>query len=444
MPATHQAPLPPRYRDVRLIARGGMGEVYRATDSELGRDVAIKVLSSRFTDDESFRARFEREAMAAARLSGGDNTVTIFDVAEYEGRPLIVMEFLPGGSLEGRMANARREEIVQWLGDAASALDAAHAVGVVHRDVKPANLLFDARGHIRVADFGIASAAGLASVTQTGSILGTAGYLSPEQARGERATPASDRYGLAVVAWELLAGRRPFESTSSAAEATAHVREPVPDIRGLDPSLPAATSAVFARALAKDPAARYPTTQAFVDDLARSFVRAQPAPKRNYRPWIVLVAGILVAAGLVAGILSVGGGGGGDQPTTVVRTVTRQGTTVQETVTTTATTTAATTAATTAPLQTVSASSGATLNNEGYAKMGTRDYTGALPLLEQAVDKLRGSGSLDEAYADYNLAYTRRALGQCTDVLALLDNSQRIQGHRVEIDRLRRDAQRAC
>ncbi|HEV8462801.1 MAG TPA: serine/threonine-protein kinase [Gaiellaceae bacterium] len=441
MPATHEAPLPPRYRDVRLIARGGMGEVYRATDSELGRDVAIKVLSSRFADDVSFRARFEREAMAAARLSGFDNTVTIFDVAEYDGRPLIVMEFLPGGSLERRIADAPRGEVVQWLADAATGLDAAHAVGIVHRDVKPANLLFDGRGHIHVADFGIASAAGLASVTQTGSILGTAGYLSPEQARGERATPASDRYGLAVVAWELLAGRRPFESTSSAAEATAHVREPVPDIRDLDPSLPVATSAVFERALAKDPAARYPTAQAFVDDLQRSFVGAPAAPKRDYRPWIVVVAGILVAAGLVAGILSVGGGGG-DRATTVVRTVTHQGTTVQETVTTTATTTAATAATT--PQQTVAAASGTTLNNEGYAKMRARDFTGALPLLEQAVGKLRGSGSLDEAYADYNLAYTRRALGQCTDVLALLDNSQRIQGHRFEIDRLRRDAQRAC
>jgi serine/threonine protein kinase len=439
MPPT-EVLLPPRYRDVRLIARGGMGEVYRATDTELGRDVAIKVLSSRFAEDESFRARFEREALAAARLAGGDNTVTIFDVAEHDGRPLIVMEFLPGGSLESRMAGADRDDVIQWLADAASALDAAHAVGVVHRDVKPANLLFDARGHIHVADFGIASAAGLASVTQTGSIIGTAGYLSPEQARGERATPASDRYGLAVVAWELLAGRRPFKRPSSAAEAAAHAHEPVPEIRDLDPSLPPLTSAVFKRALAKDPAARYPTAQAFVDDLQRSFVRP-PARKRDHRPWLVLVAAILVAAGIVAGILSLGRGG--DHTTTVVRTLTRPGTTVEQTVTTTQTTQLTQTQEA-PPTQTVSAAGGATLNNEGYAKMQARDYTGALPLLEQAVDKLRGSGSLDEAYADYNLAYTRRALGQCTDVLALLDNSQRIQGHRFEIDRLRREAQHAC
>jgi predicted Ser/Thr protein kinase len=431
MPATHESPLPSRYRDIRLIARGGMGEIYRATDSELGRDVAIKVLSSRFADDVSFRARFEREALAAARLSGVDNTVTIFDVAEHDGRPLIVMEFLPGGSLETRIGDARPGDVVEWMSDAAAALDAAHAAGVVHRDVKPANLLFDGRGRIHVADFGIASAAGLASVTQTGSILGTAGYLSPEQARGEKATPASDRYGLAVVAWEVLAGRRPFEATSFAAEATAHAREPAPDIRDVSPALPVATSAVFARALAKDPAARYPTARAFADDLRRALAsepEVTTIAKRDHRIWLGGIAAVLVAAGLVAGILSLGRGG--RTTATIVRTVTRPGTTVQQTVT--------------ASPPTVSAASGVTLNNEGYARMQQRDFAGALPLLEQAVAKLTGSRSVDEAYADYNLAYTRRALGQCADVLALLDNSQRIQGHRVEINRLRHDARRAC
>ena len=414
-----------------------MGEIYRATDSELGRDVAIKVLSIRFADDESFRARFEREALAAARLSGVDNTVTIFDVAEHEGRPLIVMEFLPGGSLESRIAGARPGDVVEWMSDVAAALDAAHAAGVVHRDVKPANLLFDARGHIHVADFGIASAAGLASVTQTGSILGTAGYLSPEQARGERATPASDRYGLAVVAWELLVGRRPFAATSSTTEALAHARTPAPDIRDLNPALPIETSAVFARALAKDPGARYPTAAAFVEDLRRAL--DAPAPvvtvtkrKRDHRLWLGPLAVILVVAGLAVGIMSLGRGGHTTE--TVVRTV-------QETVTTTTTTT---TTATTPATQTVSAASGVSLNNEGYAKMQQHDFAGALPLLEQSVARLTGSRSINEAYADYNLAYTRLALGQCTDVLTLLDNSQRIQGHRKEIDRLRHDAHKAC
>jgi DNA-binding helix-hairpin-helix protein with protein kinase domain len=315
------------------------------------------------------------------------------------------------------------------MGDAAAALDAAHAAGIVHRDVKPANLLFDARGRIHVADFGIASAAGLASVTQTGSILGTAGYLSPEQARGERTTPASDRYGLAVVAWELLAGRRPFESTSSTSEAVAHAQSPAPDIRDVNPALPVATSAVFARALAKDPAARYPTAEAFVSDLRRALRSGGPATivrRRDHRLWVGALAALLIAAGLVAGILSLSRGGG-HTTLTVIRTV-------RQTVTTTS-------KPATAP---VSAVSGVTLNNEAYAKMRARDFAGALPLLEQAVAKLSGSHSLSEAYADYNLAYTRRALGQCTDVPALLDNSQRIQGHRHEIDRLRHDARKGC
>src|SRR5581483_6673508 len=147
-------------------------------------------------------------------------------------------------------------QVLDWLEDAAGALDAAHAAGVVHRDVKPGNLLLDERGRVKVADFGVASAAGLDSFTQTGTILGTAGYLSPEQARGERASAASDRYALAVVAWELLAGRRPFEAESPTAEAVGHARAPVPPITAANPALPRSFDAIFSRALAKDPAHR--------------------------------------------------------------------------------------------------------------------------------------------------------------------------------------------
>ena len=445
MPATHETHLPPRYRDVEPIAEGGMGEIFRATDSELGREVAIKVLSRRFANEDSSRARFEREALAAARLSGARNIVTIFDVAEHDGRPLIVMEYLPGGSLEQRIAGAKPCELGQsldWLDDAARALDAAHAAGVVHRDVKPANLLLDAQDHVYVADFGIASAVGLESFTQVGTILGTAGYLSPEQAKGERATPASDRYGLAVVAWELLTGKRPFESSSPTAEAAAHAHTPVPDIRAGSPSLPPAYSAIFARALAKDPAARYPTAAEFVGDLRRAshddagttrITTFTPPPRRW---WLGALAAILIAGGVLAAVLASRGGHHPPRPVTVVHTVTGPGTTVQETVTAQQPTTTA--APPTSP------ASGAALNNAGYAKMQQRDFAGALPLLEQAVQKLSGTGSIDEAYADYNLAFTRLALGQCTDVLSLLDHSQQIQGHRKEIDQLRKDASKRC
>src|SRR5439155_22359103 len=179
--------LPERYREPRLVARGGMGEVYRATDTSLNRTVAVKLLDERSASDETVRKRFTREALAAARLSSDPSTVTIFDVGEWEGRPFIVMEYLTGGSLEevlrreGAQTPAR---VLDWLEQAAHALDEAHERGVVHRDVKPANLLIGDDDRLRVADFGVASAAGLDSLTQTGTVIGTAGYLSPEQAEG--------------------------------------------------------------------------------------------------------------------------------------------------------------------------------------------------------------------------------------------------------------------
>src|SRR4051812_19184848 len=262
--------LPDRYRGPQQIGHGGMGDIYRATDTTLGRAVAVKVLAERYSQDESIRRRFMREALAAARLSGEANTVTIYDVGEWNERPFIVMEYLGGGSIEDRLrAHGRIDagEALGWLEEAAAALDAAHRHGVVHRDVKPANLLLDRANRVHVADFGIASAAGLDSLTIAGTVLGTMGYLSPEQARGERATPASDIYSLAVVAWELLAGERPFESESPTAEAAAHVHAPLPSICDRHPELPCELDDVFRRALANDPRERHATAAELVADL---------------------------------------------------------------------------------------------------------------------------------------------------------------------------------
>ncbi len=468
MPAPADILLPSRYRDARLLAHGGMGDIYRATDAELGREVAIKVLAPRYAEDDSLRARFRREALAAARVSSNPNIVTIYDVAEHEGRPMIVMEFLPGGSLERRISGRTpcpASQVFDWLDEAAAALDAAHEAGIVHRDVKPGNLLLDDRDKVKVGDFGIASAAGLDSFTQTGTILGTAGYLSPEQARGERATAASDRYALGVVAWELLAGRRPFESETPTAEAAAHAQRPVPPITEANPELPRAYDAVFAKALAKDPAERYASAAELVGALRRAVhddagdTWIEPAPARTTvaaparsrggrsRWWIPALVALVLAAGIAVAVIATRGGGSGAKPPpprTVVRTVTGPSQTVRQTTTvqappppTTEPTTEATTSAS-------SGSSGEGLNNEGFAKMRAGDYAGAEPLLAQAVAQLQGSGSTAEAYADYNLAYTRFALGQCTDVLSLLDRSEQLQGRRHEIDRLRHEAQKSC
>src|SRR5581483_523341 len=259
--------LPERYAGAQPIGRGGMGEIYRATDTSLGRAVAIKVLAARYAQEESVRERFTREALAVARLSGYPNIVTIYDVGEHDARPFIVMEYLAGGSLEQRLAAEGAQPprlALEWLEQAANALDAAHRNGVVHRDVKPANLLLDRNGRVHVADFGIARAAGLQSLTQSGTVLGTASYLSPEQAQGEQTSAASDIYSLGVVAFELLTGRRPFEGTTVAAEAAAHVTGEVPSVRDVDPELPQELDPVFAKVLAKDPARRYGSAAEFV------------------------------------------------------------------------------------------------------------------------------------------------------------------------------------
>ncbi len=280
--------LPPRYTGVKRIASGGMGDVYSATDTTLDRDVAVKLLGRAYAADGALRGRFTREALAAARLSGDRSIVTIYDVGEWDERPYIVMQYLDGGSLEEflqRHGRATPARALTWLEQAAHALDHAHAAGIVHRDVKPANLLLDANDNVHVADFGIASAAGLSSLTSAGTVLGTAGYLAPEQAQGEKATPASDRYALGVVAFELLTGKRPYESESPTAEMAAHVNEPVPSIStGRD--LPPALDAVFARALAKRPNDRYPSAAELVADLRDAFT-ADAARTRPLAPVVL-------------------------------------------------------------------------------------------------------------------------------------------------------------
>jgi serine/threonine-protein kinase len=455
--------LPPRYREPERIGHGGMGDIYRVTDSLLGREVAIKVLAERYAEDESVRQRFTREALAAARLSGEPNIVTIFDVGEHESRPYIVMEYLGGGSLDDvlrREGGQAPQQVFTWLEQAGRALDSAHARGVVHRDVKPANLLLDRERNVHVADFGIASAAGMDSLTMTGTVLGTAGYLSPEQAQGDRATPASDRYALGIVAFELLTGSRPFEADSPTAEAAAHVNAPVPSVSARA-DVPRELDRCFARALAKDPPERFASCADFVAGLRAAYAdaagqtrplaavaptaatRPLPPPRSSSGGWPLLLG--LLAAGVVAGGLLayfLTREDNSKPPTVVthVQTVTTQGqvTTVERPVTVT------TSSATTSATPPASGLTGEQLNDAGFAKMQAGDLTGALPLLEQAVRKLDGTGKLYEAYAKYNLAYTRFNLGNCTGVRDLLDQAEAIEGHKSAIDRLRADAKENC
>jgi serine/threonine-protein kinase len=261
-----------------------MASVWEAQDELLGRAVAVKVLASHLSEDERARRRFQREARAVAGLSSHPHVVTIYDVGEHDGRSFIVMELLGGGSVADRIRGGGRvsvAEALQWMGEAGEALDAAHAAEIVHRDVKPGNMLLDERGRLALADFGIARVAWEEQLTLTGQVLGTAAYISPEQAMGDPATAASDRYCLGVVAFELLTGRRPFEAEHFAAQARAHVEDDPPAASEVDEDLPPAVDDVLWRALAKHPEDRWPSSAAFVEALEGALAprrRATAAP----------------------------------------------------------------------------------------------------------------------------------------------------------------------
>lgn len=277
-----------RYRLDSMIATGGMGVVWRATDTRLGRPVAVKVLKPEYADDQLFRSRFEGEARSAAALHHpGIAGVYDYGAGHAEGDgdhlpPYLVMELVDGQPLSALLANARASGrtldagVVQDLmAQAAEALGVAHRAGIVHRDVKPANLLVTADRTVKITDFGIARALDSVALTRTGSVMGTPQYLSPEQARGNPSTPASDVYSLGVVAFECLSGRRPFEAETPVATALAHLQQPVPQ---LPPSVPGPLAAVVRRALAKDPAERYADGAAFAEALRSPEVAAAAAP----------------------------------------------------------------------------------------------------------------------------------------------------------------------
>jgi eukaryotic-like serine/threonine-protein kinase len=454
--------LPPRYRSPEPIGSGGMGDIFRATDEVLGRPVVVKLLSVRYARDKAIRQRFTREALAAARLTGEEGAVTIYDVGEWQDRPYIVMEYVRGGSLEERLRSHGAHppaQALDWLEQAAQAIDAAHRHGVVHRDVKPANLLLDERGRVRVADFGIASAAGLDSLTLTGTVLGTAGYLSPEQARGERATSASDRYSLAVVAYELLSGERPFANESVTGEATAHVNAPVPSIAERGKSLPPELDAVFERALAKDPAARYGSATDFVADIRGGLARAAdttrdlgpvplpapapaPAPGRSR---LLVPALLLLAAAAVGAIVAVLVTRGGHPAARVVTMrVTGPAGVTTVTVTRQQTVTAPSPAPPPPPPPAASGSSGHALNDQGYQLIQQGNFAGAIPVLLQAVQKLAGTGPTDpyEAYANYNLGYALYRSGRCGEAVPYVQRAEELEPQRHEPRQLLKRAQR--
>jgi predicted Ser/Thr protein kinase len=254
-----------RYRLESTLGEGGMARVFKGTDQVLGRPVAVKVLAGRYAGDDQFVTRFRREAQAAAALNH-PNVVSVFDTGDDGRDHYIVMEFVEGETLahllrrEGRVDPDRAGRIAE---EVATALQAAHDRGLVHRDVKPGNVMIDRDGRVKVMDFGIARAAADDTLTQTGAVLGTAAYLSPEQARGDRVDARSDLYSLGSVLYEMLSGRPPFTGDSPVSIAYRHVND-VPDPPSTHrPGVPPELEAVVMRALEKDPERRYGSAEEF-------------------------------------------------------------------------------------------------------------------------------------------------------------------------------------
>jgi serine/threonine-protein kinase len=243
----------------RLIGRGGMGAVYLATDRQIGEQVALKVVSGALADDPTAADRFRREASAARKITH-PNVIRIHDLGDDQGVLFLSMEYFPGRTLAA-LLEARRalpfEEAREILGQVCQALAAAHAAGVIHRDLKPQNVLVDERRTVRVIDFGLAKATYLHSLTATGMILGTPEYMSPEQIRGLPVDHRTDVYALGAMAYHLLCGRPPFVADSPIAVGFLHCNEPPTPPRELAPTIPEASETAILRALAKSPGERW-------------------------------------------------------------------------------------------------------------------------------------------------------------------------------------------
>jgi len=312
-----------RYELEKLVGSGGMSNVFRAHDRLLERTVALKILHEQYSRDDDYVERFRREARAVAKLAH-PNIVTVIDRGEQDGRQFIVFEYIDGPNLKDLTRDGPLEprEAIELTLQVARALSFAHQRGLVHRDVKPQNVLLNDDGQAKVTDFGIARSLDVHGVTQTGTVLGTSDYIAPEQARGQRVDPKTDIYSLGTVLYELLVGDVPFSGDNFVAVAMRHVSEPAPSVLERRPDCPLRLDLAVQRAMAKDPDDRFESMDDFVGELEACLAevdgrdgegatlivpppgrppRATRAPRRRRRvpvtPLLILLAGALISVG---------------------------------------------------------------------------------------------------------------------------------------------------
>jgi serine/threonine-protein kinase len=435
-----------RYRVIGPLGSGGMATVLLCEDQRLGRRVAVKRLHAHSPDDVA--RRFTREAKVGASLNH-PNLVSVFDTATDDEGVLIVMELVEGETLRDAIQRGplSRDHALRVLRDVASALDHAHLQGVVHRDVKPANVLLREDGVAKLVDMGIAVAADSTRITRSGTVLGSAPYMAHEQLEGRKAGWAADVYALAVVAYEALTGRKPRDGNSPIEIAWQVANDPPPEL----PGAPLAATQALSRGMALNPDERQPSAGALVAELEQGFAD-EPEPTAPTRPVAPVrrpprrrtatpaIAALLAVLALAAGIVALSVGGGDNARQSASQPPARKQPAKQP---------AAKPAPQPAPSppQGGSVASGSQLNDQGFALMGQGRYQEAIPLLEQAV-KSYPAGSQDNtyAYALYNLGASLRHAGRAGEAIPVLERRLQIPNQtdvvRHELDQARREARK--